>query len=156
MNRYWNWRVLRVVLGAAICCALTGAVGKAQTSSPYTYTLIADLVNCYNWVNPAINNKGEVAFGGNCGAPLGSGGPIVLRGDGGVPTTIFDTTSTHVPQPGTHLDQRLGGCSLGRQRALSKRRRRIEIHTGNGGATTTVYDVCTDGGFTTVASSVDQ
>ena len=44
MNALWNWRVLPVVLAVAICCALTRRV-KAQT--PYTYTVIADLFNCF-------------------------------------------------------------------------------------------------------------
>ncbi len=64
MNVSRNRRVLRVLLAAAICGALSGAVGKAQTA--YTYTVIADVTNCFNLGAPAINNKGEVAFGGNC------------------------------------------------------------------------------------------
>jgi Bacterial Ig domain len=142
-----NWHVLRLLLAVAICFALTRAEAKAQTS--YTYTVIADLFNCFNFGTPAINNKGEVAFGASCGAPLGSGSLIVLRGDGGTVTTIFDSTDTRVPLPdvisindsGVVAFAVNGGCVSGGGTG---------IRTGDGGTTATVYDICTDGGFTTV------
>ena len=147
MNALWNWRVLRVLLGVAICCALTRADVKAQTS--YNYTVITDLFNCSIAGTPAINNKGEVAFGASCGSPIGppSGALVVLRGNGGVPTTIFEATTTHVPLPdvisindsGVVAFAVNGGCAS---------KGGAGIRTGDGGPTATVFDICTDGGFT--------
>jgi Bacterial Ig domain len=144
-----NWRVLRVVLAVAICCALTRADVKAQTS--YTYTVIADLLNCSSVYAPAINNEGELAFGGFCGSPIGppAGAFVVLRGDGGGLTTIFETTTTHVPlidvisinDSGVVAFGVNGGCASGGGTG---------IRTGDGALTATVYDICTDEWFTSV------
>ena len=58
----------------------------AQAPTPnYTYTVIADVSNCYNIGSPVLNNEGEAAFVANCGAPIGppGGAMVVRRGDGG-------------------------------------------------------------------------
>ena len=57
----------------------------AQAPAPnYTYTVIADVSNCYTIGSPVLNNKGEAAFVAHCGAPIGPpGGVVVRRGDGG-------------------------------------------------------------------------
>ena len=90
-------RLSRVLLAVAICGALTGAVGKAQTS--YIYTVIADVTNCFNLGAPAINNKGEVAFAGVCGAATVG---VIRRGDGGPLTPIF-TASPRLCTPNTDV-----------------------------------------------------
>jgi hypothetical protein len=72
----------------------------AQGPSNYTYTVIADVTNCFNIGSPVLNNEGEAAFVANCGPPVGSpsGGVVVRRGDGaGGPLAdiyTFDSTST--------------------------------------------------------------
>jgi hypothetical protein len=53
-----------VILGMALAARV-----DAQTT--YTYTVIADLYNCSGAYAPALNNNGDVAFGADCGAPIG-------------------------------------------------------------------------------------
>ena len=93
-----------------------------------------------------------------CGSPIGpaAGALIVLRGDGGDLTTIFEATTTHVPLTDVLSINDSGVVAFARQRWLRRRRQRTAIRTGDGGPTTTVYDICTDGGFTSVASAVNQ
>ena len=52
----------------------------AQAPTPsYTYTVIADVSNCFKIGAPVLNNEGEAAFAGQCS----SGAIVVRRGDGG-------------------------------------------------------------------------
>jgi Bacterial Ig-like domain (group 3) len=52
----------------------------AQATPPnYTYTVIADVSNCFNIGAPVLNNEGEAAFAAQCS----NGAIVVRRGDGG-------------------------------------------------------------------------
>ena len=139
-----NWRSSRVVLAVAICSALTGAVGKAQTS--YVYTVIADVTNCYNLGAPAINNKGEVAFGGSCGEPVGppSGGPVIRRGDGGALTPIFTVNAIYGSANTDVISMNDSGVvafSVNHSCGFN-----TAILTGDGGPLQTVVDRCANPG----------
>ena len=78
--------------------ALTQSLGAQAPAPNYTYTVIADVSNCFNIGSPVLNNEGEAAFVANCGAPIGPGGSVVVRrGDGGGPLAeihTFGPTST--------------------------------------------------------------
>ncbi len=136
-----NRRLSRVLLGATICGALTGAVGKAQTS--YIYTVIADVTNCFNLGAPAINNKGEVAFAGVCDSIS-----VVRRGDGGALTPIF-TASPGSPVPNTDFisinDSGVVAFSVNGSCGFN-----TAILTGDGGPIETVVNICTNPGPTAV------
>lgn len=146
----WSTRALTAV---GLWLPLAAAVGQAQTT--YTYTVIADVTNCYNIGSPALNNLGAVAFGTNCGAPLGpaGGGIVVVRGDGGPPATIYswsaDSTTQRAPQTdvlsmndaGVVAFAVNGSCPNGGGSA---------IWTSNGGPPAVVHDICVQPGFTSV------
>ena len=64
--------------------ALVRSLAAQAPPANYTYTVIADLTNCFNVGSPVLNNKGEAAFWAQCfGPPGGPGGSLVVRrGDG--------------------------------------------------------------------------
>jgi len=142
-----NRRVSTMLLAAALC-SLTGAIGKAQAI--YTYTVVADLANCYNIGAPVINNLGEVAFGGNCGEPIGSpsGAVVIRKGDGaGSLTPIFSVTGSvgaqydvlSINDSGRVAFAIGGNCQGGGGKGIA---------TGGGGAIDVVADNCTEPLFT--------
>lgn len=145
--------MLRVLLATAIGCSLTGAVGKAQTA--YTYTVIADVTNCYNIAAPAINNKGEAAFVANCALPIGpaSGGYVVRRGEGGALTPIYTwdpgSGTQYVPQPDV-LSINDNGVVAFAVNGPCPNKGGAAIWTGDGGPISTVHDICAQPGFTSV------
>jgi hypothetical protein len=132
------------VLAVAICCALTRPGVKAQPSS-YTYTVIADVTNCFVG-SPVINNEGEVAFGGRC-SPGGDLG-VIRRGDGGPLTTIF-TGSLTSPVPNVDVisinDSGVVAFSVNGSCGFN-----TAILTGDGGPIETVVDRCANPGPTEV------
>jgi hypothetical protein len=135
-------RLIRVLLAMATVGSLTGVVGKAQTF--YTYTVIADASNCQTGP-PAINNKGEVAFGTFCVDRI-----VIRRGDGGPLTPIY-TPGISAPIPnmdvlsindsGVVAFSVTGACTIGSPTA---------IWTGDGEPVETVVDICTEPGLTSV------
>lgn len=61
---------------------------QSATSAPsYTYTVIADLTDCYSGGPPALGNNGEAAFIANCPTPFDS--RVVRKGDGLASTDIY-------------------------------------------------------------------
>jgi len=132
---------------------MSGAVGNAQTG--YTYTVIADLAGCSQFHSPAVNNKGEVAFAAICGAPIGpaSDGHLILRGDGGPLTPVYtwqpSSGTQHVPQ-GDVLSINDSGVVAFAVNGPCPNGGAAAIWTGDGQSINTVYDICTDAGFTSV------
>ena len=59
--------------------ALTQSLGAQAPAPNYTYTVIADVSNCFNIGSPVLNNEGEAAFVANCGAPIGPQVSVVVR-----------------------------------------------------------------------------
>jgi hypothetical protein len=145
--------VRRVLFAVAIFWSTTVAVGRAQTG--YTYTVIADLAGCSQFHPPAINNKGEVAFGAVCGSPIGPPGGVIgiWRGDGGTLTPIYTWTSSsgtqHVPDI-TVLSMNDSGVLAFAVNGPCPNRGAAAIWTGDGQSINTVHDICTDPGFTSV------
>lgn len=125
-------RMAAMVAALAACVPMMGAVAEAQTN--YTYTVIADLYNCYNTGTPVINNQGMVAFGGNCGAPLGppAGAILILRGNGEelVPVYSWNAASGNSSAPHTDVlsmnDHGVVAFCRGRHLSQSGRRRYLE------------------------------
>ena len=146
-------RVATTLAVVALCSVMGPARADAQTD--YTYTVIADVTNCFNIGSPALNNQGEVVFGANCGAPVGppSGAIVIRRGDGGALTPIYtwdpSSGTQHVPQSdvisindhGVVAFAVNGPCPNGGAAA---------IWTGDGASINTVHDICTNPGFTSV------
>jgi Bacterial Ig domain len=139
---------IAVLLGTALASRV-----DAQTT--YTYTVIADLYNCSSAFAPALNNNGDVAFGADCGEPIGplSSGIVIRRGNGGTLTDIFtfargtnDSVVPHIDilslnDSGVVAFGVSGPCTSGGGTA---------ILTGDGATTNTVVDICTDPQYTSV------
>ena len=116
----------------------------AQAPAPsYTYTVIADVTNCFNIGAPVLNNEGEAAFVANCGAPIGPGGVVVRRGDGGGPLAeiyTFGPSSTFgVPEPVISIND-TGAVAFPGWTGSSSGGLRSAILVGNGGPVDTVVD----------------
>jgi hypothetical protein len=117
----------------------------------YTYTVIADLSNCFNFGGTALNNLGEVAFGANCGTPIGppSGSVVVRRGNGGPLADIFTAGSSGVPHTDV-LSMNDSGVVAFAVNTSCPSGGAAAIWTGDGGAVATVVDICTDPQYTAV------
>jgi hypothetical protein len=116
----------------------------AQGSPNYTYTVITDLTNCFNVGNPVLNNAGDVAFVGNCGAPVGSpaGGVVVRRGNGGALTDIYTaepTPSFGIPEPGISINDN-GAVAFPGQAASPNGGVRYVILVGDGSSLSVAVD----------------
>jgi hypothetical protein len=153
MKPWTAWWKARMAAVVAACVPLLGGVGEAQTN--YTYTVIADLYNCYNTGTPVINNYGMVAFGGNCGEPLGppAGALVILRGNGQdlVPVYSWSAASNTSSAPQTDVlsmnDDGEVAFAVG---GPCPNKGAAAIWKGSGGAFDVVHDICTQPGFTTV------
>ncbi len=89
-----SWRRWIACCGAASLAISHGVstqpgvpIQEAAVSANYTYTVIADVTNCYNVGSPAIGNNGEVAFIGNCPTPTEM--RVVRKGDGVTSTDVY-------------------------------------------------------------------
>jgi hypothetical protein len=145
-------RMARTVAALAACVPMMGAVAAAQTN--YTYTVIADLYNCYNTGTPVINNQGMVAFGARCGAPLASVESIlVMRGAGQEVTTVYEwpVNSTTSAAPATDVlsmnDDGVVAFAVG---GNCPNLGATAIWKTAGGPPVVVHDICTQPGFTSV------
>lgn len=146
----WSRRALTAV---GLCLPLAAAVGQAQTT--YTYTVIADVTNCYNFGGVALNSSGQVAFGARCGAPLAptSDAIVILRGDGGPVTPIYswsaDSNTQRAPQTDV-LSMNDAGVVAFAVNGTCPNGGGSAIWTSNGGPPAVVHDICVQPGFTSV------
>ena len=147
VNR-WLTAMLAVL---SVWCGVIAAPAEAQTD--YTYTIIADVTNCYNIGAPALNDNGEVAFGATCGSIS------IRRGDGGALTSIYSWDASsgtqHVPQTDV-LSINDGGVVAFAVNGPCPNGGAAAIWTGDGGPIDIAHDICTQPGFTSVLRAVDQ
>jgi hypothetical protein len=67
---------------------------QSATSAPhYTFTVIADVTNCYNFGSPVLGGNGDVAFIGNCPSPV-IDWRVVRKGDGVTLTDVYVADGT--------------------------------------------------------------
>ena len=148
-------RCARLMLGTVLaiaCFWLTRAPAGAQ--SEYTYTVIADVTNCFSVASPVVNNAGEVAFGASCFSPVGPpGGAVVIRrGSGGLLTDIF--TLGDFSPVGPHIDvlsiNDAGVVAFAGTSRTCTGSAASAILTGDGGSPSTLVDTCNDPRYMTV------
>ena len=116
----------------------------AQAPPNFTYTVIADVSNCFNFGNPVLNNAGQAAFVANCGAPVGSpaGGMVVRRGNGGLLADIYTvgpTSTFGVPESVISINDH-GAVAFPGNAASSLGGPRTAILVGDGGSVSAVVD----------------
>ncbi len=80
-------RFLACTLATLLAVSHNVSTQSVAAGPGYTYTVIADVTNCYNVGTPAIGNSGEAAFIANCPTPVDS--RVVRKGDGVTLTTVY-------------------------------------------------------------------
>ena len=121
-----NRWVRRVLFAVAIFWSITTVVGRAQTG--YTYTVIAEPIDCSTLSAPVLNRNGEVAFWGDCGGAI-----FVRRGDGGPLTDIhLYTRGTQGYIPDNPVSINDDGAVAFRARDSQTSRQLVLVGSGSG------------------------